>query len=111
MTDTDAVDILLVEDNPQDAELTIRALKKHNLANRLITVEDGAQALDFIFLSRQVCDTRTQPFAQGSAARPETSQGEWPGSLARAQAGREDPVHPRGGRDLLARGSGYQDRL
>ena len=49
MTDTDAVDILLVEDNPQDAELTTRALKKHNLANRLITVEDGAQALDFIF--------------------------------------------------------------
>jgi two-component system response regulator len=49
MTDTDAVDILLVEDNPQDAELTIRALKKHNLANRLFTVEDGAEALDFIF--------------------------------------------------------------
>ena len=49
MTDTEAVDILLVEDNPQDAELTIRALKKHNLANRLITVEDGAEALDFIF--------------------------------------------------------------
>jgi two-component system response regulator len=48
MTDTDAVDILLVEDNPQDAELTIRALKKHNLANRLITVEDGAEALDFL---------------------------------------------------------------
>jgi two-component system, response regulator len=43
-----AVDILLVEDNPQDAELTIRALKKHNLANRLFTVEDGAEALDFI---------------------------------------------------------------
>jgi two-component system response regulator len=49
MTDTEAVDILLVEDNPQDAELTIRALKKNNLANRLITVEDGAEALDFIF--------------------------------------------------------------
>jgi len=49
MTDTEAVDILLVEDNPQDAELTIRALKKHNLANRLIIVEDGAEALDFIF--------------------------------------------------------------
>jgi two-component system response regulator len=40
---------LLVEDNPQDAELTTRALKKNNLANRLITVEDGAEALDFIF--------------------------------------------------------------
>ena len=49
MTDADAVDILLVEDNPQDAELTTRALKKNNLANRLITVEDGAEALDFIF--------------------------------------------------------------
>jgi len=44
-----AVDILLVEDNPQDAELTARALKKQNLANRLFTVEDGAEALDFIF--------------------------------------------------------------
>ena len=49
MTDTEAVDILLVEDNPQDAELTIRALKKNNLANRLFTVEDGAEALDFLF--------------------------------------------------------------
>ncbi len=49
MPDLNAVDILLVEDNPQDAELTIRALKKRNLANRLFTVEDGAEALDFIF--------------------------------------------------------------
>jgi two-component system, response regulator len=48
MEHSEAVDILLVEDNPQDAELTIRALKKHNLANRLIAVEDGAEALDFI---------------------------------------------------------------
>jgi two-component system response regulator len=45
----DPIDILLVEDNPQDAELTARALKKRNLANRLFVVEDGAEALDFIF--------------------------------------------------------------
>jgi two-component system response regulator len=44
-----AVDILLVEDSPQDAELTIRALKKHKLANRVHVVEDGAEALDFVF--------------------------------------------------------------
>jgi two-component system response regulator len=44
-----AVDILLVEDNPQDAELTVRALKKKNLANRLVVIEDGAAALDFFF--------------------------------------------------------------
>ena len=43
------VEILLVEDNPHDAEMTIRALKKVNLANRLIHVKDGAEALDFIF--------------------------------------------------------------
>ena len=49
MAVTNEVEILLVEDNPQDAELMIRALKKHNLANRLLAVEDGAEALDLIF--------------------------------------------------------------
>jgi two-component system response regulator len=44
-----AIDILLVEDNPQDIELTIRALKKRNLANSVYVVEDGAEALDFLF--------------------------------------------------------------
>lgn len=49
MNDNDIVEVLLVEDNPRDAELTIRALKRHNLANRLVHVEDGAEALDFLF--------------------------------------------------------------
>ncbi len=49
MNSPEAVDILLVEDNPHDAELTIRALKKRNLANNLYLVHDGAQALEFIF--------------------------------------------------------------
>lgn len=44
-----AVDILLVEDNPCDAELAIRALQKHHLANHLEWVKDGAAALDFLF--------------------------------------------------------------
>lgn len=43
------VEILLVEDNPHDAELTIRALKKHNFANKIFHVKDGAEALDFLF--------------------------------------------------------------
>jgi two-component system response regulator len=47
--DQNAVEILLVEDNPRDAELTIRALKKKNLANNLYHVEDGVEALDFLF--------------------------------------------------------------
>ena len=46
---TDEVEILLVEDNPTDVELTLRALKKHNLANKVHVVTDGEQALEFIF--------------------------------------------------------------
>jgi two-component system response regulator len=43
------VDILLVEDNADDAELTIHALKKHHMGNNLFHVSDGEEALDFIF--------------------------------------------------------------
>jgi CheY-like chemotaxis protein len=43
------VEVLLVEDNPSDAELTLRALKKRNLANKLFHAKDGAEALDFVF--------------------------------------------------------------
>ena len=49
MNDLGAIEILLVEDNPRDAELTIRALKKKNLANNLHHVEDGVEALDYLF--------------------------------------------------------------
>jgi len=42
-------EILLVEDSPYDAELTIRELKRHHLANKLVHLKDGAEALDFIF--------------------------------------------------------------
>ena len=43
------IDILLVEDNTEDADLTIRALKKKNLTSRVLHVKDGAAALDYIF--------------------------------------------------------------
>lgn len=46
---TDPVEILLVEDNPHDVELTLRAFREHNLTNRIHVVRDGAEALDFIF--------------------------------------------------------------
>jgi two-component system, response regulator len=49
MNNLNPIDILMIEDNPADRELTIRALKKNNLANNLFAVEDGEQALDFIF--------------------------------------------------------------
>ena len=43
------VDLLLVEDNVNDAELTIRQLRKNNMANNLIHLRDGEEALEFIF--------------------------------------------------------------
>ena len=46
---SNGVEILLVEDNPQDVEMTLRALKKRNLANQVHVAKDGAEALDFLF--------------------------------------------------------------
>ena len=49
MNNKHEVEILLVEDNPHDAEMTVRELRVRNLANNLVWVKDGAAALDFIF--------------------------------------------------------------
>lgn len=56
--DPNSVDILLVEDNITDAELTIRELKKHNMANNLFHVRNGEEALDFIFATGKYAETR-----------------------------------------------------
>ena len=49
MNDTNEIEILLVEDNPNDVELTLRAFGKSNLSNRIHVARDGAEALEFIF--------------------------------------------------------------
>jgi two-component system response regulator len=50
------IEILLVEDNVSDAELTIRALRKKNLTNNLIHLKNGAEALDFLFAKGAYAD-------------------------------------------------------
>ena len=52
------IDLLLVEDNINDAELALRELKKHNLTNNLFHVKDGEEALEFIFATGKYAGTR-----------------------------------------------------
>jgi two-component system response regulator len=56
----DEIEILLVEDNPTDAELTMRALKRKNLINKLVWVKDGAEALDFLFAKGSYSDRNVE---------------------------------------------------
>jgi len=56
MPNGNAIEILLVEDNPNDVELTLRALNRHNLANKVFVVKDGAEALDYIFSAGDYAD-------------------------------------------------------
>ena len=58
MIQNNDVQILMVEDNATDAELVLRAFKKHNLANHVHWVKDGEEALDFIFSRGEYCDRK-----------------------------------------------------
>ncbi len=59
MTDINEIEILLVEDNPNDVEMTLRALRKHNLANKVHVVKDGAEALDYLFANEAYANRDT----------------------------------------------------
>ena len=54
------VEILLVEDSPSDAELAMRSLKKNNLANNVVHVADGEEALDFVFARNKYADRKIE---------------------------------------------------
>lgn len=55
---TEAIQILLVEDNPNDLELALHAFKRHKLANGVHVVRDGAEALEFLFKTGAYSDRR-----------------------------------------------------
>jgi two-component system, response regulator len=56
--------ILLVEDNPDDEALTLRAFKKNNILNQIIVCRDGAEAVDFLFCEGKFADRAEQPLPQ-----------------------------------------------
>ena len=53
--------ILLVEDNPDDVELTIRAMKQYNVRNKMVIVRDGAEALEYLFCEGAFADREPNP--------------------------------------------------
>lgn len=55
-----STEILLVEDNPNDIKLTLHAFRKHNLANQIQVVRDGAEALEFIFCTDRYSDRQIE---------------------------------------------------
>ena len=61
--DNNSVEILLVEDNINDAELTIRELKKNKMANNLVHVKNGEEAMDFIFATGKYAGERDIQFS------------------------------------------------
>lgn len=56
----DGLEIVIVEDDPNDAELIMRVLRKHNLANKVVHLKDGAEALDFLFAQGGYADRVTK---------------------------------------------------
>lgn len=60
MPNTNAIEVLLVEDNPDDVELTLRALKKGNLANKVVVAKDGEEALQFIYATGRYSERNIQ---------------------------------------------------
>jgi CheY-like chemotaxis protein len=62
MSNLKEVEILIVEDNPNDAEMALRALQKNNLTNKVKVVEDGEKALDFTFARGEFADRKNIPY-------------------------------------------------
>ncbi|MBD3225011.1 MAG: response regulator [Caldithrix sp.] len=60
MNDRNEVEILIVEDNPNDAEMALRALKKNKISNKVLVIGDGEEALDYIFKRGKFAQKKSQ---------------------------------------------------
>ena len=89
MLETETVEILLVEDNPADAELALHALKKSKVANHILHVRDGAEALDFFFAAVSF-PARCESASRAGVAGFEAAKIGWAASV---ETNQERPAH------------------
>lgn len=103
--------ILLVEDNPDDQALTLRALSKNNIRNRVVIRQDGAQALDFLFC--QGADAGRDPREMPAVILLDLKLPKIDGLevLRQRPRRRAHPAAAGGDPDLLQGGTGYDPRL
>ena len=104
MTDN-KVQILLVEDNPNDVKLALHAFKRHTLANQIHVVRDGVEALDFLFCTGAYAHRQLEDGPQRGPAGPETAVGRRRGGAPAHQGRPADPSDPGRGAHLLAGGT------
>ena len=111
MKATNPVEILLVEDNPADVELTLRALKKHNLANRVHVVTDGAQALDYLFPGGDPAKKTRNSIPKVIFLDLKLPKVDGREVLRRLKADARTKIDPGGGADLFQGGERYPGKL
>lgn len=88
------VEILVVEDNPNDYELTARALKKINMANKVYWIKDGAEALEFIFCTGKYAKRSLGRWSQAYSSGFEAAQGGWHTSAKKDKSRPRYPDYP-----------------
>ena len=80
VTELDQIEILLVEDDENDVELTLRALRSENLGNKIHVARDGVEALDYLSAAENQMENRRWPPSPADPPRPQAAPHQWPAS-------------------------------
>src|SRR2546422_6277674 len=96
MATNGSVEILLVEDNPDDVELTLHTFEHFNISNRIHVVRDGAEALDFIFRRGEYGGRDARDWAKGILLDIKLPRGDGLAGLRQIKGDPQSPMSPLG---------------